>query len=197
MVHDNGSEFQNHDFQFNLDCAGIDAKNISPCAPTANAICEASHKAIGQVIRTLIKLKPPTTATEAENPIDEALASAMHALRCNPITTLGNHSPGALVFNGDVFLNIPLVADILTLTQNRHALIDKRLIAANSRQTRHEFKVNDLVFQNIPSKNKLDPIRDGPFPIIQVHTNNTCTIQKPNTTPIRLNIRQLTPHKPA
>ena len=197
IVHDHGPEFQGHDFQFPLDYAGIKAINISPNTPTANSIIEASHKAIGQVIRTLIHLKPPTDKAAADNLVDDAIASAMHAHRCNPVSTLGNYSPGALVFNRDMFLNIPLVADIVTLTQNRQALVDARLLRANRRRSRHDYKVQDMVFVNVPDrKNKLSLIRRGPFPIIQVHTNNTVTIQRG---PIheRISIRHLTPYKPS
>ena len=118
IVHDHGPEFHGHDFQFPIEYAGIKCKNISPNTPTANSIIEASHKIIGQIIRTLLALKPPKTKTDADNIIDEALATAMHALRCNPVSTLGNYSPGALVFNRDMLLNLPLVTDIITLTKN-------------------------------------------------------------------------------
>ena len=172
IVHDHGPEFQGHDFQFPLDHAGVKAVNISPHTPTANAIIEATHKVIGQIIRTLINLKPPTDKASAELLIDEALATAMHALRCNPVSTLGNYSPGALVFNRDMLLNIPLVADILTITKHRQALIDKRSLRANRSRTRHEFKLNQHVFiKDNTRDNKLDLVTHGPYPIIQVHTN--------------------------
>ncbi len=196
IVHDNGPEFNGHDFQIPLEEAGIRRVNVSPNTPQANSIIEASHKAIGQVIRTLIHLRPPQNRQDAENLIDNAFGTAMHALRCNPVITLGNYSPGALVFNRDMFFNLPLVADILTLTQNRQALVDQRLLRANARRTRHEFRVQDMVFVNIPDRhNKLNLVRRGPFPIIQVHTNNTVTLQRG---PIqeRISIRHLTPFRP-
>ena len=49
-VHDHGPEFQGHSFQFPLDCAGIKSVNTTPHTPTANAIIEATHKVIGQVV---------------------------------------------------------------------------------------------------------------------------------------------------
>jgi hypothetical protein len=196
VVHDHGPEFQGHDFQFPIDYAGITPINISPNTPTANSICEASHKIIGQVIRTLINLKPPTDQSSANNLVDEAFATAMHAMRCNPVSTLGNFSPGALVFNRDMFLNIPLVADILTLTKNRQALIDRRLLQANRRRTRHEFKVNQYAFvTNYGRDGKLDLVKQGPYQIIQVHTNNTVTLRRGQIEE-RISIRHLTPYNP-
>jgi len=197
VVHDNGPEFIGHDFQFPLDYAGIKSIHISPHTPTANSIIEATHKIIGQIIRTLINLKPPNTKHEAELLVDEALATAMHALRCNPVSTLGNYSPGALVFNRDMLLNIPLVADIVTLTKNRQALIDKRLLRANRSRTKHEFKVNQFVWKDIENRDgKLDLIREGPYPILQVHTNNTVTIQIGKIHE-RISIRRITPYNPS
>ena len=114
-VHDHGLEFNGRNFQFQLDNAKMKPIMISPNTPTANSIIEASHKTIGQIIRTIINLKPPTNKTTTKQLIDDAIGTAMHALRCNPVSTLGIFSPGALVFNRDMFLNIPLVANILTL----------------------------------------------------------------------------------
>ena len=55
-VHDNGSEFTGHLFQFMLSDAGITSRPISSHTPTSNALVESVHRAIGQVIRALIAL---------------------------------------------------------------------------------------------------------------------------------------------
>jgi transposase InsO family protein len=196
VVHDNGPEFIGHDFQLAIENAGIARVNISPNTPTANSIAEASHKSIGQVIRTLIHLHPPANAAQAARLVDEAIATAMHALRCNPVSTLGNYSPGALVFSRDMFLNIPLVADILTLTRHRQALIDKRLIRANRTRSRHEYVVGQQIWLLRNRTEKLELTHTGPWTIIQVHTNNTVTIQY-RREQHRLSIRLLTPHRPS
>ena len=92
---------------------------IKPSAhtPTSNSIIEASHKIIGQVLCTLLLLHNPADPAQADYILDEAIATAMQALRCTPNTSLGNYSPGALVFQRDMFLNLPLITDIITLTQ--------------------------------------------------------------------------------
>ena len=169
---------------------------ISPNTRTVNSIIEASHKTIGQIIRTLINLKPSTNKNTAEKLVDDATRTTMHALHCNPASTLGNFSPGAFVFNRDMFLNIPLIADILTLTKNRQALIDTRLLHANNCRFKHEYKTRQQFFVNVPNgDNKLDLVCPSPFPILQVHTNNTVTIQRG---PIRerISICHITPFKP-
>ena len=197
IVHDGGPEFENHEFQLYLDYAGISKVLISPHTPTTNSIIETIHRSIGQVICTLIHLLPPTTPEEAELLVDNALATVMYAHHCSPNTSLGFYSPGALVFQRDMLLDIPLIADIHTLTQHRQALIDKCLLQANRRRTRHEFKVNDQVFIKVHNRpNKLSLVRVSPFPIIQVHTNNTVTVQH-GPVQERLSIRHLLPYKPA
>ena len=44
-------------------------------------------------------------------------------------TSLGNFSPGALVFQRHMFLNSPLITDIVMLTRQHQAQIDSRLSA--------------------------------------------------------------------
>lgn len=197
IVHDHGPEFDGHDFQFPLDYAGIKPINISPNTPTANSIIESSHRSIGQVIRTLVHTLPPTSAEQAESLVDSAIATAMHAHRCSPNSSLNNFSPGAIVFQRDMFLDIPLITDILTLTRLRQAKIDQRLLRANARRLHHEYTVGQQVFVKTHDRpNKLSLVRTGPFPILQVHTNNTVTIQRG---PIheRISIRHLLPFKPS
>jgi len=53
------------------------------------------HQTVGNVLRTLLH-------------VDEALSIAMHAMRVGVHSTMGS-SPGNLVFNRDMFLNIPLI----------------------------------------------------------------------------------------
>jgi hypothetical protein len=48
--------------------------------------------------------------TPARDIIDDALATAMHAMQTIIATTLGS-TPGALAFAQYMFLNVPLIAD--------------------------------------------------------------------------------------
>ena len=120
----------------------------------------------------------------------------MHALHCTPNTSLGNYSPSALVFQCDMFLNLPLITDIITLTRNHQAQINCHLLRINARRLHHEYAVGQLVYKLNFGCDKLDPVRHGPFPILCVHTNNTVTIK---IGPIheRISIRHLTPVQPS
>ena len=66
------------------------------------------HQTVGNVLRTLLHGEPPRNINTAKEFVDEALSIAMHAMRAGIHSTLGR-SPGSLVFNRDMFLNIPLM----------------------------------------------------------------------------------------
>jgi hypothetical protein len=68
------------------------------------------HQTVGNVLRTLLHGNPPQNIANAEQYVDEALSIAMHTMRAGVHTTLGSR-PGNLVFNREMFLNIPLIAD--------------------------------------------------------------------------------------
>ena len=73
-----------------------------------------------------------------------------------------------LVFNRDMFLDIPLIADI-------------------------QFNLHDKVYVHNAhtASDKLKPVWSGPFTIRQVHTNNTVTLQPPHGVIERITIRRL------
>jgi hypothetical protein len=69
------------------------------------------HQTVTNVlVRTLIHTNPPRNMTQARDIINDALATAMHAMQTTVATTLGS-TPGALAFARDIFLNVPLIAD--------------------------------------------------------------------------------------
>jgi hypothetical protein len=51
-------------------------------------------------------------------------------------TTLGS-SPGNLIFNRDMFLNIPLIPDWHAITQKREHLINENLMHENRKHKRY------------------------------------------------------------
>jgi hypothetical protein len=65
--------------------------------PQSNAICERMHQTVTNVLRTLVHTNPPQNMTQARDIIDDALATAMHAMQTTIATTLGS-MPGALAF---------------------------------------------------------------------------------------------------
>jgi hypothetical protein len=65
--------------------------------PQSNAICERMHQTVNNVLRTLAHTNPPRNMTQARDIIDNALATAMHAMQTTIATTLGS-TPGVLAF---------------------------------------------------------------------------------------------------
>jgi hypothetical protein len=65
--------------------------------PQSNAICERMHQTVINVLRTLVHTNPPQNMTQARDIIDDALATAMHAMQTTVATSLGSMS-GALAF---------------------------------------------------------------------------------------------------
>ncbi len=109
-VHDNGGELVWSEFQYLLQGCRIKDAPTSSKNPQANAIYERMHQMVGNILRTLLHGEPPQDVTRAKDCIDEVLLIATHAVCTSIHTTLGS-SPGSLVFNRDMLLNIPLIAD--------------------------------------------------------------------------------------
>ena len=85
--------------------------------------------------------------------MDEALSIAMHAMCTGVHTTLGS-SPGNQIFNRDMFLNIPLIANWHAITQRREHLINENLIRENNKRRRYgyDYVVNGMVQANVGQK---------------------------------------------
>jgi transposase InsO family protein len=110
-VHDNGGEFLGHEFQQLLAQAGITSVPTTVKNPQANAICERFHTTMADVLRVILRTGTPDNELEAEQIVDNALATCMHVTRCS-INHQMRTSPGALVFNRDMFLDVPLLANL-------------------------------------------------------------------------------------
>ena len=194
-IHDNGGEFTGWEFQQLLEQCNIKDTPTTSRNPTANAICERMHQTVGNVLRTLVHQNPPRGMRQAKDLVDEALAVAQHALRCAVHTTLGS-SPGALVFNRDMFLNIPLMADWQMLNAKREHLVNENLRRANLKRRRFDYAVNQKVLKKLHAPTKMGEMYEGPYNIEQVHVNGNVTMQlRPGVTE-RINIRRIIPYHP-
>ena len=68
------------------------------------------HQTVGNILRAYLSSNPPRSMTQAKDIINQALVTAMHAMRTTILTMLDG-TLGDLAFDRDMFLNIPLVAD--------------------------------------------------------------------------------------
>ena len=97
--------------------------------------------------------------SQAELVIEEKLATAMYACRSVCSSSLGYNSPGALAFGQDMFLDIPLIAEILAIRNNRQLLVNKRLLRKNVKHIKHDYAIDNKVWKNqqIGFSDKLKP----------------------------------------
>jgi transposase InsO family protein len=197
IVTDQGPEFG---LEFTEMCQrnGIIHRTSTSRNPQGNSLIERIHQTIAQVIRTVEASRNPKTVEEGKRCIEEVLGTAMHATRCACSESLGWNTPGSIAFGRDMFLDIPVIADIVAINNNRQLLVDKRLLRENSKRIRHDYAVGDLVYKKnyIGLSDKLSKTLSGPYPITQCHTNGNVTIRlKPNLTE-RINIRRVRPKFP-
>ena len=75
------------------------------------------HQTVGNVLRVLLYSNPLQNLTQARDILDQALVTAMHAMRVTVASTLGS-TPGALTFSRNMFLNVQLIADWQTIAQH-------------------------------------------------------------------------------
>jgi hypothetical protein len=193
-LHDRGTKFMGADFQRILHCFGIKDVATSVRNPQSNAVCERLHQSVGNALRVFLSQGVPFNVTNIIRLVDSALATALHASRATIHRTLGM-TPGGIVFNRDMFLNIPLLTDFHLLQTRRQIVIDDNLRRSNQKRRRHDYLPGDecLILDHTSTK-KLDIKYIGPFPIVQAHTNGTVTIQRTPHVTDRLNIGQIKPY---
>jgi transposase InsO family protein len=192
VIFDPGTEFKGA-FRDMLRDANIEPAPTTVKNPQANSICERLHQTVAEVIRTIIFEEPPEHSGEAGQVVDDALAMAGYAARTALHSTLGL-SPGALVFNRDMLLDIPVIADWEALSAKRQHIIAKNLKAANRKRISHDYATGDKILKLAYKPNKLQPRAEGPYEIVRVHCNGTVTIQLTPMVTERLNIRRIKPY---
>ena len=136
----------------------------------------------------------PNNIDQINDTIDTCFATAAYASKVAIHCTL-NISPGALVFQRDMILNIPLITDLLHLQEQRQIIIDERLRQANLRRRTFDYQPGDeiLILTNNPTT--LQDRGIGPYTITQVHTNGTITFQRTPHIVERINIRRVKPYR--
>ena len=163
--------------------------------PQGNAQCERMHQTVGNVLRTYLHGRQINNEEELNVIVDAALATAMHATRINVSRSLHNASPGSLVYHRDMFLNIPLEADLLALHQLRQQKMNVNLLKQNRKRWNFDYEVGQQVLVKNKENRKLEPPFSGPYPIVQVYSNGTVAIQRNNNVRERINIRRISPYK--
>ena len=144
-------------------------------------------------MRTELHENPPVTIQNAEQLVDNVFQSAAYAVRCTVHKTLGV-SPGAFVFQRDMLLPIPIIADINRIRTRRQLLTDRAGIAENNRRQFHDYHIGEQMVIIIKDPDALAERTTPPFAIVNVHTNGTVSYLKNQNTIARINIRCIKPY---
>ncbi len=194
FVYNPGAEFTGLEFQAPLQNYHIRDVCSTAKNPQSNAVCERMHQTVGNLLRMLLHGNPLQHIANAAQYVDEALSIPMHTMQAGVHSTLGS-SPGNLVFNRDMFLNIPLIVDWHAITQRREHLIHENLLRENQKRRGYNYAPQQLVLKKKWKPKKLGKRTSGLYKIEQVHVNGTVTIQlRPGLTE-RINIRRIIPYE--
>ena len=66
---------------------------------------------MGDIIRVMLYINPPNDENDANQIVDNGLATVVKSSRCAVNHTMQT-SPGALVFQHDMIMNVPLIANL-------------------------------------------------------------------------------------
>ena len=86
------------------------------------------------------------------------------------------HSPGKIVFQRDMFLDIPVIADLVAIRERRQLLIDENLRRQNEKRIEHHNKVGHWVMIKVYDPNKGDDRLHSPYKIQETRTNGTVVV---------------------
>ena len=196
LIHDGGPEFIGHEFQTFARRCNVKTVQTTAHNPTANAIYERSHLTIQNLLRVLTHHNPPKTIDNAKNMVDQAIATTSHALRVNVSKELGHNSSGSLVFNRDMLLDVPFIADWEVLRRGRQLRIDERLRVTNKKRKSFDYQPGQSVLVKKPGiLRKLGERWTGPYTIFRVHVNGNVTLRMTPRITMRLNIRRIKPYR--
>ncbi len=151
------------------------------------------HQTVDNVLRTLVHTNPPCNMTQARDIIDDALATAMHAMQTPIATTLGS-TPGALAFAWDMFLNVPLIVDWQAIAPTCEHHVNKNLRRANRKWHEFDYAPGQQVLKKVHNPTKLRVRTEGPYTIECIHVNGNLTILLCEEITERINIHRVLPY---
>ena len=195
MIHDNGNEFTGIEFQELLQSYGINSKPTTVKNPQANSIVERSHLVISNQLRTFKLDNEQPTSSNFKQIANDLLQATAWALRSTIHSTL-QRTPGQLIFQRDMILQIATTTDWDLLRRRKRHLTQKANNRENNSRVDHEYKVYDQVLIRLSKSetgSKLNQPTEGPYRILLVHPNGNLTIQR-GAYRGRINIRRLQPY---
>ena len=147
---------------------------------------------MGNILRVITQTNPPTDEEEADQIIDNALATCIHVTRASINQTMQT-SPGAFVFQRDMLFDIPVRSDLQAIRNKRQLQIDNNLIRSNKRRLHYNYQPGQHVMVLTEDPTKLEQRTHGPYSINRVFTNGSVELQLNATNATIVNIRKLVP----
>jgi hypothetical protein len=138
-----------------LEANGIKDVPTTVKNPQAKSICKRMHQTVANSLRSMVHSNPPNNMAEAAAMVDECLALSMRAQR-TAIHTALRLSPGAFVFQRDMLLDIPLIANIELIREWKQHLINEQLQGHNARRISYDYQVDDQVLIIVDDPTKME-----------------------------------------
>ena len=113
VIHDKGGEFIGWEFQNLLRQLSIQSVPTTTVLknPQSNAIIERLHQTMRDILRVMLHNNPPYDENDANQIVDNVLATCVHSSRC-AVNYIMQTSPGALVFQRNMLMNVPLIVNL-------------------------------------------------------------------------------------
>jgi hypothetical protein len=159
----------------------------------SNAICERMHQTVTNVLRTLVHTNPPQNMTQARDIIDNALATAMHAMQTTIATTLGS-TPVVFAFAPDMFLNVLLIANWQAIACTCEHHVNENIRCANRMQHQFDYTPGQQGLKKVHNQTKLGVRIEGPYTIKRIHVNGNLTILLHEEITECINIHRVLPY---
>ena len=190
VVLDRGTEFMAEFTEMIKKDYGIKKKPITTRNPQANGILERVHQTIGSMIKSF---RVHDAELDEEDPWAGILGAVMFATRAT-IHHTNRATPTQLVFGRDAILNVTHEANWHYIKQRKRKITTINNVNENKKRTKYIYQKGDNVLSKLPQTTKYgSDAYDGPYKVMDVHTNGTLSIKKGAVTD-KINIRNVKPY---
>lgn len=96
----------------------------------------------------------------------------MHTTKCAlNHTCIMKSSNGALTFHRDMFVEVPIMVDLIVIQNRRQQLIDQNQIWLYCKHYDYHYQVGDRIMVKVYDPTKIEGKIYWPYPIIELGTN--------------------------
>ena len=177
-VHNGGGEFIGHDSQQMLIKHTITNGQSTTRNPQSNLIYERMHQTVANVTQIIMRTSNLTVFKQAAQVVDNALATCMHVTQFAVHDALQT-SLGALVYGRDMFVDVPVITDLIAIRNRRQLLVNHNLMQHNRKRYDYHYRVGDEVMITTYNYDptKLQEQLHRPYRIVETRTKGTICVQ--------------------